>query len=170
MNIQGETGKQKEIKVSFGKVYRPCCCRADSAFGSSVSGENQPWIQVTAQPCCRGSYTSTCKTTSFGCSEGEPQHPRARLDPTEAASLWGWPGTQHAIFPTSLFFKGSILIIPPPPNLPISTCYWHSRQIFLPAPSVWSSPPAFRRPLYQARSWRAGQTLPQGHCESGLGA
>lgn len=36
-NIQGELGKHKEIKVSFGKVYRPCCHRADTAFGTLVS-------------------------------------------------------------------------------------------------------------------------------------
>lgn len=166
-NVHSKTGKQKDIKVSFGKVYRSCCCRADSAFGSSVSGENHPWIQVTTQPCCRGSYTCACKMSLFGCSKGEPQHPHAWLDPAEAASLWGQPGTRRAIFPTSLFFKGSFLITPTPPP------HFHTLLAFKanisPSPFGMVLPPAFRRPLYQARSRRARQTLPQGCCESGLG-
>lgn len=122
-NSQGETGKQKEIKRSFGKAYRTCCCRANPAFGSLVSGENHLWTQVTTQPRCTGSHTSTCKTSSFGCGEGQSQHRRARLDPAEAASL---SGARCAIFPTSLFFKGSFLII----HSPAPTPHFHTLLAF----------------------------------------
>lgn len=169
-NNQGETGKQKEIKVSFGKVYRPCCCRASPAFGSPVSGKKHLWTQVTTQPHSTGSHTSTCKTSSSGRGEGEPQHRRARLDPAEAVSL---SGAQCTIFPTSLFFKGSFLIVRPPcPRL--SSPFPHVTGIqgkYFSQPLQSGPPPlAFRGPLYQTRSRQAGQTLPQGHCESGLGA
>lgn len=110
-NIQGETAEQKEIKVSFGKTYSPCCCcRADACFGPLVSGENHPGYRSQHQ--CRCSYTGTCATSPFGCSEEEPQYSHAWLDSAEAASLWGQPCMQSS--PPPSFSKGSFLSSPPP--------------------------------------------------------
>lgn len=88
------------------------------------------------------------------CCEGQPRRPRAQPDPA--------PDFLHL----PLFQR---VLSCPSRHLPISTRCRHSRQIFLPAPASSSPRLAFRRPLYHARPRRARQTLPQGHCESGLG-
>ena len=79
------------------------------------------------------------------------------------------PSVQFSSHPS--FSKGPFSSHTPPPTPPP---HFHTLLAFKenisPSPFGLVLPPAFRRPLYQARSRQAGQTLPQGHCEPGLGA
>lgn len=170
-SIRGEMAEQKETKVSFGKTYSSCCCcKADTSFGSPVSGItciHHPGYR--SQQDCRCSHTWTCAASPFGCGEEQPQYCRAWLCSAEAASPWGQPGMHFS--PPPSFSKGPFLSFPPPHSTsPFPHVTGIQGKYF--SQTLWSgvSPPAFRRPLYQARSRRAGQTLPQGHRESGLGA
>lgn len=114
-SIQGEMVEQKVTKVGFGKMHSLCCCcRAAASFGSLVSGENHPGYR--AHHHCNCSYTCTCATSPFGCSEEE-----SPIFPCMAALCRGGKPVgpaRHAFFPTSFFFKGSFLIIPPLPTQP----------------------------------------------------
>lgn len=158
--------EEKETKVGFEMTYSFCCCWADASFGSPVSGENHP--RYRSQHPCKCSQICTCATSPFGCSEEEPQYSHGWLHSAEAASLWGQPGMHFP--PPPSFSKGPFLSSPPPHSTsPFPHVTGIQGKYF--SQTLWSgvSPPAFRRPLYQARSRRAGQTLPQGHRESGLG-
>lgn len=152
--------------MSFGKTYSP------SAAAAEVMLPLDPRCQERTSPGTGPSITVGVHThvpVQHGCGEEEPQYSHAWLHSAEAASLQGQPGMQFS--PPPSFSKGPFLSSPPPHSTsPFPHVTGIQGKYF--SQTLWSgvSPPAFRRPLYQARSRRAGQTLPQGHRESGLGA
>lgn len=165
-SIQGEMAEQKVTKVCFGKMYSPCCCRAAVSFGSLVSGENQPGYRshhhvrvhtrVPVQRHCLAAGKRNPNIPMHGC-------------PLQRRQACG--ASQARIFPHLLLFQKVLSYHPLPPHSTSPFPHVTGIQGKYFSQTLWSgvSPLTFRRPLYQARSRRAGQTLPQGHRESGLG-